>query len=154
MNWEQPIYEDKVHTHWLDFNEHMTDAAYAIVFGKGVGQLMKKIGIDEEYVKTEKFTIYTLENHILYIKETLEGEPFKVYLQLVAHDEKRLHVFFTMYSEKGEKLAVSEQMLICIDQRVRRSAPFPKDIYERILSLKKYSDTLPEPKELGRVISL
>lgn len=152
MNWDEPIFEGKVQADWVDYNGHMNDAAYALAFSKSVDKLMGLIGIDERFINEHYYTIYTLETHIVYLKETMEGEAFTVRVQLIDHDEKRLHVFFIMHSEDGERLATSEQMLIGIDQNIRRSAPFPESIYKHIIQLQKYSNEQTTPPELGRSI--
>src|SRR5699024_9231336 len=152
MNWNQPIYQDIVHADWVDYNGHMNDAAYAFVFSQSVEKLMQAIGIDERFITEEQYTIYTLETHLVYIKEVLENESFTVHVQLIKHDHKRLHVFFVMYSDAGDRLATSEQMLMGIDQKIRRSAPFPETIYQNIVQLQKHSDEQVKPPEIGRSI--
>lgn len=154
MNWDKPILEGEVKAEWVDYNGHMNDAAYALMFSQAVGKLMDAIGIDEYFFKSYDYTIYTLETHLVYLKETMEGEAFTVDVQLINHDEKRLHVFFTMYSEAGETLATSEQMLLGVDQTIRRAAPFPPSIYEKIKELQTYSNEKTTPTEVGRKISL
>lgn len=154
MNWSKPILKGKVLAEWVDYNGHMNDAAYALMFSQAVGKLMDAIGITQDFFHTYDYTIYTLETHIVYLKETMEDNPFTVTVQLIEHDEKRLHVFFTMFDENGERLATSEQMLLGVDQTIRRAAPFPPSIYEKINDLQTYSNKLPIPSEVGRTIGL
>lgn len=152
MNWEQPIFQDKVRNEWVDYNGHMNDAAYALVFSLAVEEVMDKLGITERFFNEEQYTIYTLETHILYLQEIMENEPFTITTQLIEHDEKRLHLFLVMYNESRDRLATSEQMLLGIDQTKRRSAPFPEVIYENIVQFQKHSDKQPIPPEAGRSV--
>ena len=40
------LVDARVAPEWLDYNGHMNDAAYAIVFSRSVDALMDRIGID------------------------------------------------------------------------------------------------------------
>src|SRR5690625_4979811 len=114
------IYEDEVRPEWVDYNNHMTDASYAYVFSTSVDEFMNKIGIDEHFRETEKYSIFTLETHLVYLNEALENEPFTVRMQLLDHSDKLIHIFFTMENEDGERLATSEQMLLGVDMTENR----------------------------------
>src|SRR5690625_1993538 len=138
LRFDKPIFESEVLEEWVDYNGHMNDAAYAIAFSKAVDELMVLLGITETFRKEKKFTIYTLETHIVYLWEALEKEKLSINGQLIDVDEKRLHVFFTMKNEVGKRIATSEQMLIGIDETTGRSAPFPKDIIREIEAFRAY----------------
>ena len=151
---ENVILEDRVRKDWVDYNGHMNDSAYAFVFSIAVDRLMRKIGIDSRFRRERKYSMYTLETHLCYLRETLEAHPFRVTLQLLDYDDKRLHVFFVMENDDGVRLATSEQMLIGIDMTLRRSAPFPPPVMERIEALAKHDRFKPKPEEAGRVIGI
>jgi acyl-CoA thioester hydrolase len=132
----------------------MTDAAYAYVFSNAVNLFMDKIGIDEAFRKTEKYTIYTLETHLVYLNEALGNEAFSVRMQLLDHSDKLIHLFFTMENEEGERLATSEQMLLGVDMTEGRGKPFPKEIHQRIEKQAEVDFKKEKPKEAGRFIGI
>lgn len=148
------LFTDTVHKDWVDYNGHMSDASYARVFAISVDRLMQKIGVNATFRKEHKYTFYTLETHICYLKETFEGRPIRVTYQLLDHDHKRLHVFFVLENEEGERLATSEQMVMGIDMQQSRSAPFPAPIMANIEAMAERDKHLPKPSEAGRVIGI
>ena len=63
------IFSVEVAPDWVDYNGHMNDAAYALVFSRAVDQLMIELGMDAEFREKTKFTIYTLSVLIHYREE-------------------------------------------------------------------------------------
>src|SRR5699024_6701955 len=106
-----------------DYNGHMNDASYAAVFSKAVDRLMDRIGIDETFRNEQQYSIYTLETHLVYLMETYEEVKLEVTVQILDYDQKRLHSFFVMKNEAGDRLATSEQMLMGMDMQEGRPAP-------------------------------
>ena len=148
------IYEDKVHPEWVDYNEHMTDASYAYIFSVSVDKFMEKIGINKLFRESEKYSIYTLETHLVYFNETFENKPFSVRMQLLDYSDKLIHIFFTMEDETGELLATSEQMLMGVNMIKGRGAPFPKKIKKNIEAIAEADFQKNRPKEAGRMIGI
>ncbi|QQK76558.1 thioesterase family protein [Salicibibacter cibarius] len=153
-NANKPLLESKVHPNWIDYNGHMYDASYAHVFSLAVDRLMTTIGIDHDFREKHQYTIYTLETHLRYLKEAYNGQEIHVTVQLLDHDTKRLHVFFVMKNKEGERLATSEQMLMGINMKERRSAPFPESIVHSIIELAKAHEGAPIPDEAGQKIGI
>jgi acyl-CoA thioester hydrolase len=151
---KNPLLQDSVRSEWIDYNGHMTDSAYAIVFSIAVDQLMVELGIDTDFREKYQYSIYTLETHLCYLAEAHEGQELQVSIQLVDYDTKRLHVFFAMENGKGERLATSEQMLMGMDMNEGRPTPFPAEIQSRVENLGKAHETLPKPEQTGRKIGI
>lgn len=154
MNQPNVILKDTVPEEWIDYNGHMNDAEYVRVFSWGVNAFMDEIGITEDFRDTNQYTIYTLESHVVYMDEMKLDEAFDVHLNIVDYDAKRVHVFFELYGEDGKRAAVSEQMLMGIDQSTGRPAPFPDPVYENVQSLAEKHTPDEKPKEAGRVIGI
>lgn len=151
---ENPLLKEHVQEDWIDYNGHMTDAAYAIVFSMAVDQFMIELGIDADFRDKYQYSIYTLETHLCYLAEAHKGQALQVKVQLLDYDTKRLHVFFTMENEKGDQLATSEQMLMGMDMNNGLPAPFPTEIHTRVKSLGKLHGNLEKPKQAGRTIGI
>ncbi|WP_028393251.1 thioesterase family protein [Bacillus cihuensis] len=150
----KPLLKDIVRNDWIDYNGHMTDSAYAIVFSMAVDRLMIELGIDVDFRNQYHFSIFTLETHLCYIKEAHEGQVLHVTIQLLDYDLKRLHVFFVMVNDKGDRLATSEQMLMGMDMTEGRPAPFPITIKRRIENMANDYRFHPMPNEAGRKIGI
>lgn len=148
------LLQQEVPKEWIDYNGHMNDAAYSRAFSLGVDAIMKTIGINEDTIKQNHYTIYTLETHIVYLDEMKLGETFEVRMSLLDSDSKRLHVFFELYGEDNKRAAVSEQMLMGMDQSTGRPAPFPNDVQAKVQEIADNHTPVEKPKEAGRVIGI
>ncbi|MFJ5622540.1 thioesterase family protein [Peribacillus loiseleuriae] len=148
------LLEDIVRKDWIDYNGHMTDSAYAIVFSMAVDRLMIELGITVDFRNQYHYSIYTLETHLVFIKEAHEGQGLRVTIQLLDYDAKRLHAFFVMENDKGDRLATSEQMLMGMDMNEGRPAPFPPSIKTRIENMANDYQSHPMPNEAGRKIGI
>jgi|SRR5690625_202797 len=139
---------------WVDYNGHMNDAEYARVFSLAVEQLMNKLGIDESFRNTYDYSIFTLETHICYLAEAHERETLQTTVQLLDHDEKRIHVFFTMHNKDAKEIATSEQMLMGMDLKEERPASFPTSIKQQIQKIAHEQKDLPYPEKAGSQIGI
>lgn len=151
---EKTILTCDVKQEWVDYNGHMNDAAYAKVFSLAVDQLMQDIGIDADFREQQHYSIFTLETHVCYLDEAHLGEELTVKLQLLDHDAKRMHVFYTMKNAAGDRLATSEQMLMGMDMESGRPAVFPEQIAEAVEAIAAEQKDMPLPKEAGRTIGM
>lgn len=151
---EKEIITMKVKQEWVDYNNHMNDAEYARVFSLAVDAWMAQLGMDQMFIKEEQYTIFTLETHICYLKEANLDESLTVRLQLLDHDEKRLHAFFIMKNAAGDRVATSEQMLMGMDTAAGRPGAFPEKVAAEITAIAKGQESLETPKEAGRTIGI
>lgn len=150
----QTILECTVLSDWVDYNRHMNDAAYAIVFSMAVDEFVVAIGLDAEARDQLAYTIYTLETHLSYLREAHEEQALRVNLQLLDYDAKRLHVFFNMEDDAGNVIATSEQMLMGIDTNQGRPSPFPASIETKIVEMGSVHNDLGQPKQAGQSIGI
>lgn len=135
---------------WVDYNGHMNDACYAIVFSRNVDALMVHLGMDDAYRERTGCSVFTLETHVCYLHEAEQGELLHVTTELVGCDHKRLRVFFGMYNGAEVLLATSEEMLLHVDLRGPRSAPFDANVQARVDRLWEQHASLPLPEQVGR----
>ncbi|MFC2253330.1 thioesterase family protein [Labrys portucalensis] len=134
---------------WTDYNDHMTESAFLLVFGDSSDAFFRMIGVDEAY-RAAGSSIYTMETRIRNLREAHIGDPLALTLQLIDHDAKRLHIFHTMTNEaSGEVLATAEQILVHVDMQAGRSSPFPPEIAERIEAIAKAHADLPVQATVG-----
>jgi acyl-CoA thioester hydrolase len=121
-----PLYETEVAADWVDYNGHMNDAAYALVFSRALDALMDRIGLDAAARKAHRRTLYTLQVMLHYFQETSQGEALFVRGRLLEHDDKRMRVWLEMKAgREGANLAASEQLLISVDQSEARARAAP-----------------------------
>ena len=79
----------------------------------------------------------------------------RIETQLITHDAKRLHIYHAMYlSGAAEPVSASEQMLLHVDMRGPKSAPFRPEVLARVQTIATAHAHLPQPKYAGRLIRL
>lgn len=124
------IYRDVVRPEWVDYNGHLRDAFYLLIFSFATDALLDRIGLDDAARKTRRRSVYTLEAHIAYLHEIKEGQRVRVDARVFAFDAKRLHLYLEMFAEGIDApVSASEQMLLHVDTRDGpKSAPFDADV--------------------------
>jgi acyl-CoA thioester hydrolase len=150
------LYDSVVASDWVDYNGHMNDAAYALVFSRATDALMDRIGLDAAARKASGRTLYTLQVMLHYLQEASEGAPLFVACQLLEHDDKRMRVWLEMRAGRdGAVLAASEQLLLSIDKNAgAKAAPWRTETLAALDALAKAHRGLPVPKQAGSGIVL
>ncbi|MFP3569673.1 thioesterase family protein [Paraburkholderia sp. SIMBA_030] len=150
-----PSYRDTVRAEWVDYNGHLRDAFYLLVFSFATDLLIDQIGLPDAVRKARSRSIYTLEAHINYLHEIKAGAQVRVDMRVLAHDAKRLHLYLEMFADDGaEPVAAGEQMLLHVDTSGPRAAPFDPDVEARVRALADAHAALPPARFAGRAIGL
>jgi acyl-CoA thioester hydrolase len=140
---------------WIDYNGHLNMAYYNVIFDRSVDQLFDMLGVGADYLKARNGSTMTAECHVRYIREVHLGDPLQVSILIVAADDKRIHTFKELrHATEGWLSATSENMTLHIDMNVRKVAPFPADIAERIQTVAKAHASVPRPDDVGRRIAM
>ena len=138
---------------WVDYNGHMSESCYLLVFGDSSGAFFRYVGIDEDYRDRGGHSLYTVETHLHNLREASEGEALRLTLQLLDLDEKRLHIFHAMHhGVSGELLATAEQMLVHVNMAQGRSVVMPGELYGRLLAIRAAHAVLSTPPQVGHTI--
>lgn len=139
---------------WVDYNGHMSESCYLLVFGDGADAFFRYVGVDEDY-RAAGHSLYTVETHLHHLREVAQGEPLRLTLRVLDCDDKRLHVFSEMVHDRsGDLLATAEQLLVHVDMRAQRSAPFPEWLAERLRAIREAHAILPVPESVGRLMGI
>lgn len=148
-------YTTQIHPDWVDYNGHLRDAFYLLIFSYATDALMDTLGLDSENREASGHSLFTLELHLNYLHEVTLGAEVEVHTQLIAHDAKRLHLYHSLHRVgDGQELAGNEQMLLHVDLAGPHSALFAQATLEKIAALCTEQADLPRPALLGRVIGL
>ena len=135
---------------WIDYNGHMTESRYLFAASETCDAFLRHIGADIAYVGTG-FSYYTAETHIMHLGEARLGDALVGTVQVLAADEKRLHIFISIEKD-GVPVATLEQMLLHVDMKAGRAAPAPQSIRARLDPIASAHAALPRPKSAGRHI--
>jgi acyl-CoA thioester hydrolase len=150
-----PSYRDIVRPEWVDYNGHLRDAFYMLIFSLATDVLIDLIGLPDAVRTARRRSIYTLEAHLNYLHEIKEGAPVRVDMRVLGHDAKRLHLYLEMFSgSRDEPVAAGEQMLLHVDTSGPRGIAFDHDVEARVRELADAHAALPPAKFAGRVIGL
>ncbi len=140
---------------WVDYNGHLNDGYYMVVFGQATDGLMALIGLDAAGRQASGHSIFTLESHINYLIEVKQDVAIEVRTQILGADAKRLHIYHGLHVAGCEPLlAANEQMLLSVDMAGPRAAPFPLAVAPLVAALAEQHRSMPRPKYTGRSIAL
>jgi carnitine 3-dehydrogenase len=149
---ELPRYDAWVRPEWVDYNHHMTDFRYAHLFGDAMESLYRRVGIDAAY-REAGGGFYTVESHIRHLAEAKQGEPLYVTTQVLAVDDKRLHVLHRMHRRNGDALiATGEQLHLHVDRPSSKAAPMSAAVRDELEALRAAHAVLPVPGATGRPV--
>ncbi|BAW20899.1 MULTISPECIES: thioesterase family protein [Pseudomonas] len=150
VTYRTPVQED-----WVDYNGHLRDAFYLLIFSYATDALMERIGLDADSRGQSGNSLFTLEAHINYLHEVKLGAEVWVQTQIIGFDRKRLHVYHSLHRAGfDEVLAASEQMLLHVDLAGPKSAPFNEQSAQLLQNLADSQRDLPAAQFIGRVLQL
>ena len=128
-------YSITVKPEWIDYNGHMQDAYYGLVFSYAVDAFQDWVGFDAAYRTATDCTIYLVEEHKYFLREVKESDPLAVQISVLDVSEKVFHLHCVMQSD-GHDVAISELMEMHVCQKpTPKGAPIPLDIAARLNEL-------------------
>lgn len=133
---------------WIDYNGHMSEAFYVLVFGYATDTAMEALGLGAEYRSETGCSLYTVEAHVRYLREVGLGASLEVTSEVIGVKDRKLHVVHTMVHH-GEVIATEEILGIHVDQRAGCAAALP----ESLLSAARERLTDP-PQWAGRRVTV
>lgn len=122
-----------VQPEWIDLNGHMNVAYYVLAFDLAIDALWARLGITPEYVSRTSGSTFAVEAHLTYQDELREDDPYRVTMQIIAYDQKRIHHFQRMYhATRGYLAATAEWMSLHVNLDRRRVTEWPAEIIEKL----------------------
>jgi len=143
------LHETAVAPEWIDYNGHAHESRFLQVFGDATDALLRHLGFPLDGGDV----YFTVETHLCLLGQACAGERLSVTTQLLDHDEKRLHVFHSLYRMGDDALlATAEQMLLHVDARTERAAPAAPGVLARVARIAVAHAALPRPDRAGRAV--
>ncbi|MFE0102566.1 thioesterase family protein [Streptomyces sp. NPDC059009] len=136
-----PLLRRQVRPEWIDYNGHMSEAFYVLVFGYATDAMMIETGLHAGYRESTGCSLYTVEAHVRYLNDVPEGAHLAVRTRLLGADAKKARFAHEMYvvedataepAPDAAPVATTELLALHVDQQAGRSAPFPDDVRERL----------------------
>lgn len=149
-------YKTPVLADWVDYNGHLRDAFYLLIFSFATDAFMDRIGLATDDRDASGHSLFTLEAHINFLHEVKLGEVVEVRTQIIGQDRKRVQLYHGLYKAEGDvELAASEQMLLHVDLAAGpKSAPFSETSLQALRLFTEAQRDQPDPMYVGRVIGL
>jgi acyl-CoA thioester hydrolase len=148
-------YEGEVRPEWIDHNGHMNLAYYTVLFDYATDLMFAELGLGLDYRQRTDLGTFVTETHNRYERELLVGEKVRVAIQIIAVDDKRLHLAHEMFRlADGERAATQELIFIHVDLKQRRVTPFPPELKARVDAATEAHAVLPRPAWVGRHVGM
>lgn len=147
---------ERVRPDWIDYNGHMNVAYYLLAFDHACDRMLEDhLGVGESFVAAARMGPYALQSSIHYLAELLEGEAFDFTALLLDCDAKRMHLMLEMRRAKDREVAATyEVLLMNVDLRERRSAPYPDWAQARMARMKEAHACIPRPPQCGKPLGI
>ncbi|MFJ4207894.1 thioesterase family protein [Paenarthrobacter sp. NPDC089675] len=146
-----PTYRCTVVPEWIDYNGHMSEAFYVLVFGFATDQVMDELGMDQLYRQETQCSLYTVEAHIRYLLETGLGAELTVTTVIAGAGPKKLHLAHEMHAG-GQLIATEEILALHVNTRTQRTEHFPPAVSDNITSFRLTSGQQ-TPEWVGRKLT-
>jgi carnitine 3-dehydrogenase / betainyl-CoA thioesterase len=148
------LHRAQVLPEWIDYNGHAHESRYLQVFGDASDALLRLAGVDAGYLAGHG-SYFTVESHICHLRQASADQRLLVRSQVLAADDKRLHVFHSLVrTDDGELLATAEQMLLHVSAGDGRAGPAADPVRAAIRAIADAHAALPAPERAGRRVGV
>ena len=124
-------YSTVVLPEWIDYNGHLSEAYYVLVFGFATDAAMESLGMGPDYRAVTSNSLYTVEAHVRYLDETGLGAQLEVTTTVAGSGAKKLHLAHTM-RVNGAVIATEEILGLHVNQDSGKTLGFGQDILNAI----------------------
>ncbi len=146
--------ETTIKQEWIDYNGHLNDAYYLVIFTQATDQLQQHLGMTVNSIHARGYTLFTVESHLMYKQEIGLGEQVYVTTQVLEYDSKRLRIFHRMFNDQHELLACVEMLFLSYHLQEKRVVDFHPDFAVQVADLYAKHQQFPLPDEAGKGIAL
>jgi carnitine 3-dehydrogenase len=96
---------------------------------------------------------YTVESHVRHLAEAKVGEALYATTQLLALDDKRLHVFHRLHRRRDDAvIATGEQMHLFVDTAKAKATTIDPALRAKLEPIAKAHASFPAPPEAGKAV--
>ena len=121
--WREPVQDA-----WIDYNGHLSEPYYVLVFGHATDAVMDMVGLGPAYRDANDASLYTVEAHVRYLDEVSAGADLEVRSSVIGVTAKLLWIWHELWVDG--RLRATEEIL-GVHVRGGSSAPFPDGIAAR-----------------------
>ena len=137
--WREPVQDA-----WIDYNGHLSEPYYVLVFGHATDAVMDAVGLGPGYRETHDASLYTVEAHVRYLDEVSAGAELEVRSSVIGATAKLLWIWHELWVD-GRLRATEEVLGVHVSGG--SSAPFPDDVAAAVQAAR----TEPPAEASGRI---
>lgn len=104
VHWREPVQDA-----WIDYNGHLSEPYYVLVFGHATDAVMDAVGLGPEYRKATDSSLYTVEAHVRYLAEVAAGRDLEVRSEVIGATGKLLWIWHELWV--AGRLRATEEVL-------------------------------------------
>ena len=90
---------EDVRPEWIDYNGHLSEAYYVLVFGHATDAVMSQLGMTPAYLAATGTSLYTLEAHVRYVDQVPPEARLDVRPSVIGVTGKLLWLWHEMWSD-------------------------------------------------------
>ncbi|MGI9410415.1 MAG: thioesterase family protein [Hyphomicrobiaceae bacterium] len=148
------VYEGKVRSEWIDDSGHMYAAHYVVAFGEASDVVLDLLTVGDAYRRETNAAPFLLELHTTYLREMTADAGFRITLQLLEYDQRRLRYFLRMFdAASGDLVSTVETAIVHVDLATRKSCDWPEAALGKMAEYHAMHGEIEFPPEAGRGIS-
>ena len=148
------LHSTRVRPQWVDYNAHMSESCFLLVFGDNADAFFRFVGVDEAY-RAGGHSLYTVQTSLHHRREAAEGDPLDLTLRVLDHDDARVHIYHEMlHGDTGELLAAAEQLLVHVNVAAGRSTRMPAELLGHVRAVREAHSRLDVPELVGRPLRI
>ncbi|WP_031468097.1 thioesterase family protein [Sciscionella sediminilitoris] len=122
-------YSARVREEWIDYNGHLSEPYYVLIFGDATTAMMDVVGIDAEYRSATDSSLYTVEAHVRYLREVGRDAEVRVHTTVLSVSGKKLRLCHEMFHERS---LVATEELLALHVSAGKATAFPEHIAARL----------------------
>jgi acyl-CoA thioester hydrolase len=123
------IWREPVQDAWIDYNGHLSEPYYVLVFGHATDAVMDEVGLGPDYREANDASLYTVEAHVRYLAEVAPDSELEVRSSVIGATHKLLWMWHELWVDG--RLRATEEVL-GVHVTGGRSAPFPDAVAARV----------------------
>lgn len=141
-------WRETVRPAWVDYNGHLSEAYYVLVFGHATDAVMDAVGLDAAYRERTGASLFTTEAHVRYLDQVREGDVVEVRSSVIGASSKVLWIWHEMVV--AETVRATEEILgVHVDVAAGAATQLPPEVSRAVEAM-----LAPPPGDAGRRIDV
>jgi acyl-CoA thioester hydrolase len=141
-------WREAVRAEWVDYNGHLSEAYYVLLFGHATDAVMGAVGLDAAYRARTGASLFTAEAHVRYLQQVGEGDVVEVRSSLIGASGTVLWIWHEMVVA-GSLRATEEVLGVHADVPSGRPTRLPSEVVQAVDAM-----LVAPPADAGRRIEV